>query len=219
MRIAVLFFISFLLAQNMEAQDWGIHLHVNELYPIANSEQGYYPILWFSSAESSSVLVGGFGIGISRKISIKEKLPLKLQLNVARSRYYDSATVLTDANGAALGAFLGVNTNYHASLLGMPTWTLTKKEKLKLGVGLGLRYIFSSKTDFGETFINGDLRELKINKLSEAPFVLFLPIELSYSLNQFTFGIRGELGLTKSTKLANLNDRNFLLVSELTYSF
>jgi hypothetical protein len=208
----VLFLLCFL---HMEAQQWSIHINGNETYPIANDQLGQYPILWYSSKEGRGVLVGGFGLGVSFTTPLKEKLNIKYQLNGQRSRFYDEPTVFSDFNGVPIGGIIGINTYLNVSALAIPMFKLIPEKNINLGAGLGVRGVFWSRTDYGVASVNGIETELKLRNKSLAPVVAFLPVELSWASGRFSVATRGELSITKTSRLSAKNDRSFIVFAEL----
>lgn len=199
------------------AQSWSIRLNGNETYPIGNELLGQYPILWYSSTEGRGVLVGGFGLGVAHTRPFKDQFEIKYQLNAQRSRFYDEPSIFTDFNGAPVGGVIGVNTNLNVSVLAMPMLPLSKANNIDLGLGLGLRGVFWSQTDYGKGVVNGVETDLKLKNRSLAPLVLLLPVEISWSAGRLTAAIRGELSVTKTTRISSKNDRSFIVFTELGY--
>jgi len=201
----------------MEAQEWSIHLNGNETYPIANDQLGQYPILWYSSTQGRGILVGGFGLGVSYSKTLNEKVNIKYQLNGQRSRFYDEPTIFTDFNGAPLGGIIGVNTNLNLSALVLSTLQLIPDRNINLGMGLGVRGVLFSRTDYGKAIVNGAEAALKLKNKSFAPVVALLPVELSWTPGRFSVAARGELSITKTSRLSPKNDRSFVVFAELGY--
>ena len=168
-KILPLLLIGFtIFTQKAVSQNFAFHLNGNTTFIANNDLKGQYPILWYSPDDDRGILVGGFGVGVSYHHLWKEKNLLKVQLNAQRSRFYDTPTIFLDENGNPLGAFIGINTNLNASLFGMPVFSIAENKKWQVGAGLGLRGTFYSKTDYGETFVNGKktiVRLLKCRKL------------------------------------------------------
>lgn len=216
------YFLLVCLLHNFSAttQNWRVHLNANETYPLFAENKGYYPILWYSSDDDRGVLVGGFGVGVAHHRSLVDDLSLKTQLNFQRSRFYDEPTIFSDFNGELLGGIIGVNTNYNATFFAMPYFPFSKNGKWLIGTGFGLQGTFSSKTDYGEAIVNGEKKSLNLKNQSLTPVVLFLPVEVTkYFGERFSVAIRGELGLTRVSRLdAYKDERNFMLVVEAGYT-
>ena len=200
-RVFVMMIIIWFFASPILGQSWQIHINGNETYHIGNKTLGYYPILWYSSDDDRGVLVGGFGLGLSYAKPLNEKIDVKYQFNVQRSRFYDSPIILRDYNGALIGGILGVNTNYNISGFVLPHIVVLNKVNLKVGLGLGFRYYLHSKSDFGKAFVNGGLTSLNINNNSRNPFLLTIPLEISNNIKRWIFAIRTEASVNSSSRL------------------
>ncbi|MEO1259621.1 MAG: hypothetical protein AAFZ15_12530 [Bacteroidota bacterium] len=216
----ILTFLLFLLFQfNVTAQTWAFHINGNTAYPVNNDLKSAYPILWYSSEDDRGVLVGGFGAGVSHTRPLKGNIKLKIQLNGQRSRFYDMPSIFYDVNGAPIGAIIGINTNLNTSLFGMPVFSLSENQKWRFGAGLGLRGTFTSKSDYGETFVQGQKTSLKLKNKSLAPVHLFLPLELTkYFGEHFFASTRVEAAITKVSKLPNYKkERSAFVFAEIGY--
>ena len=215
----LLFVLFFLFQKNTVAQSWAFHLNGNTTYPINNELKGQYPILWYSPDDDRGILAGGFGAGVSYLRPLFEKINLKIQLNGQRSRFYDIPTIFLDENGNPIGAFIGINTNLNASMLGMTIFPLTENQQWRLGAGLGLRGTITSKSDYGEAFVQGQKTSLKLDNKSLVPIHLFLPLELSKYFGDHLFvTTRVEAAITKVSRLRNYkNERSVFLFVEVGY--
>lgn len=193
-------------------QSWQIHINGNETYHAGNETLGYYPIFWYSSDDDRGVLVGGFGLGGSYSKQLSEKFDIRYQLNFQRSRYYDSPIIYRDEVGSLIGAVMGINTNYNISGFALPQIFLFKKIKLKAGIGLGFRAFVYSKSDYGETYIQGDLSSLKLKNNSRTPFLITIPIELNQTIKRWTLAIRAEGSVNSSSLLDLYNNEHSVMI-------
>lgn len=201
------------------SQKWSIHFNGNETYPINNEALGYYPILWYSSADDRGVLVGGFGAGASYTKLLDLKVDqVKYQFNVQRARFYDWPFVFRDVNGALLGAYIGVNTNVNVSAFALPQFKINKKRPLYLGAGFGFRGVLYSKTNYGTAYVNGQETTLKLKNTSMSRFVLFFPVEMSWQKGRWNLATRGELSINSTSRLsANSKERSVVVFGEIGY--
>lgn len=218
MNIKKFFFIIAIVVFSIpiSGQSWRIHLNGNETYAIGNELLGYYPILYYSSAEGRGLLVGGFGLGVSYSQSLKEKFDIRYQINIFRSRFYDEPVAFHDQNGIIIGKYFGINTNYNFSGFILPQIDINKKHKLKLGLGLGFRTIVYNKSNYGYGgVVDGGIN---IKNKSINPYLLTIPFELNRTGNKWSFAIRAE-GTINSTSLleARKNERAVLLFIEIGY--
>lgn len=184
------------------AQEWGLHLSLNESYPINAPGKGQYPMLWYSKAEGRGVLLGGFGGGVSWQRDLKAGWLLKTQANAFRSRHYDEPIIFVDEQGQSLGATLGITTNVNANLLGMVQ--AAPLGWLQAGLGLGVQGQVWSRSNYGgEGFIFGEQQDLKFRNRSLAPVMLVLPAEATFRLGQrWSVTARAEIGLTPASKVS-----------------
>ena len=219
MKILFPLFLFLFIGDTTTAQTWAVHLNTNETYPLFNDLKGQYPILWYSSDDDRGVLVGGFGAGVSYQKPWKKNRQLKFQVNTQRSRFYDLPTIFLDENGNPLGAFIGVNTNWNASGLGMAIFPITKNQQWLFGIGLGVRGTFISKSDYGEAFVNGQKTSLKLKNKSLSPAAVLLPLEFTKFLGErFSVSTRLELALTKVSRLsAYSKERSMVFFLEIGY--
>ncbi len=219
--IPFLFLSLLILGNKTSAQSWGVHLNGNSTFPISNDRKGQYPILWYDSDQDPSILVGGFGAGVSYQRPWRGNTQLKFQLNAQRSRFYDEPTIFWDANGQPILGVIGINNNLNASVLSLVLLPITENQKWLLGVGLGLRGTFFSKTDYGEAFVDGEKASLKLKNKSLAPVVAILPIELTkYFGERFSVTTRAETALSGTSRLsANKKERTMVVLVEVGYRF
>lgn len=215
-RNILFFFILLSSYHRVTAQEWRIHLNGNETYPFGNELQGYFPILWYSSAEGRGILVGGFGGGISYTTREQSRYNLRYQLNVQRSRFYEQPIVVRDENGIPIIGSIGINTNLNAAALAIPQFVFNKH--LKAGLGLGLRYVARSTVNFGEYELAGKKEKLRVTNHSMAPWVGFIPLEITASIGRVSMAARAEPALTNVSRLdAYHGDRSTVLFIELGY--
>ncbi len=201
------------------AQEWGIHINLNELYPLANSQKGYYPALWYSSAEGRGVLLGGFGAGMSWEQPWKRKSHIRGQFLIGRTRYYDMPVVFTDESGALLGGVIGIATHMQASLLGMASYDLFSW--MRIGSGVGLQSTLLGWTDYGEVILNGKKVSLHYRERTRRPLTLTLPFELSVSLGRhWQLRERLEWSITPVSRQAGQRKERYLINQvEVSYAF
>ena len=190
----------------LQAQDLRLHVNANEVYTFGNNELGYYPILWYSS-NTEKVLVGGFGLGISSSKSLSENFSLRAQINLQRSRFYDSPVPFNDANGQAIGAFFGVNTNYSANLFGLPILHFGSTRNWGLAIGLGARIMISTRSNYGVAAINGEITDLKFKRRAHAPISVFVPFRFQYASGRWLFETGIDLDITDSNRLNGVTER------------
>ena len=201
---------------HLDAQVWELHINVNEIYPTQNKELGYYPILWYSSL-TEDVLVGGFGAGISMSKILKPRVELLSHLNVQRSRFRDNPVIFQDPNGSRLGNFSGINTSYSANFFMLPNLKITKGERLAFGLGLGVRAVLSSKTNYGEAVINGETRSLNYSRRSAARLIGYLPLRIRYDLGAILLETGFDYDISNASRLDGVKERYFTLQSGIAF--
>lgn len=215
--VCVFIFLSLSTVSFTQTSSWALHLNVNEVYPTKNSDLTFYPVLWHD-AGNSNILVGGFGAGVSLEQPLSEKFSLITQLNLQRSRFRDNPTILTDENGSRLGAISGINTSYSANLFTIPYLNPLDGDKLSLGIGVGLRALLSSITSYGESFVNGNLTELKFNRRAAAPVIVYLPLRVSYKLNRLQFIVGFDYDISNASRLPGVKEKYLTLQSGISYT-
>lgn len=202
-----------------EGQNWGVTLHMNELYPLGNELKGYYPALWYSSTEGRGILLGGFGAGAFWETPLDRLVRLRIQAVISRTRYYDTPTIFSDANGQLLGAYIGTATQLNTTLLGLIETDLLSWMHLASGVGFtGTPW---AVTNYGDALVNGRKTSLLLRDRSRKPIVFILPVEVSFSLGSH-FRIRGriEWGITPVSRRADQRNERFVVnYLEASYTF
>jgi len=206
------------LTASAYAQEFGLHFNINEAYSLSNSELGHYPVLWYSS-NSKKVLLGGFGLGLSYEKSLQKKFDLFTQLNIQRSRFRDKPTRFLDENGQSLGNSNGINTSYTANLFVIPTLKPGESEIVTLGIGLGLRYVLSSKTNYGEQFVFGELTDLNFDRRSTSPIIFYLPVRLRFKLSKIMLETGFDYDLSNASRLRDNKDKFLTLQTGVAYRF
>jgi hypothetical protein len=211
-------FLYILTAFSLEAQTWTVYLSGNEYYPLNVENKSQYPILWYTSKEDRGVLLGGFGAGVSYEKQYKPTFSLKYQVNLQRSLFYDEPYLPKDENGQILGAVIGINTHYNATALCIPRYHIGK---WTLGLGLGSRINVYAQVNYGKAFVNGQEEDLKLRSKAMSPFVLTLPLEVSFQpWLKWVVNCRAELGVTQSSRLATYaSERSLSTVLEVGYRF
>lgn len=198
-------------------KEFRLHLNVNQLYPSGNSDLGYYPILWYSSTASSKLLAGGFGIGLSYHNELNKQLFLRTRLNLQRSRFYDQPTHFNDLNSSALGAFFGVNTSYNINVQIMPNVKFGANQRWSFGLGAGTRVVLSSISDYGEAFVDGEVRELKFKRRSQAPIVAYTTTRLRFAIRKLEFSIGLDIDFTNSSTLDGQLEKYYIWQTGIAY--
>ena len=203
------FMLTFLCA--LPAQQWSVHLHLNEYYPLNSDGKGYYPMLWYSSKDDRGVLLGGFGGGVSWGKVLNDKWNLKVQANFGRSRYYAPPVFFVDENGQSLGFASGITNNLNVSALVVPRYRLSGR--VQLGMGLGAYTTPVSRSDYGSVIFFGEKRSLKFTDKSTQPFILTLPAEFVFQplASRFSLTWRVEPALTRVSRLPFATGERFLL--------
>lgn len=200
----------------LSAQRWAVHLNLNEYYPLFAEEKGYYPMLWYSGTEGRGLLLGGFGGGVSWTRPLKGGWSLKAQADLRRSRYYDEPVLFVDEAGQSLGAYIGVTTNLNLNAFCVPAYQMGKR--WRIGIGLGLQSTLLSTSDYGEIISFGEKKKLAFTNQSIQPFVVTLPLEITYLFGRFSLSYRVEAGLTKVSRLPYVSGERFVNgVIELGY--
>jgi hypothetical protein len=204
------------LCVKLQSQEWRLQLNGNETYPTGNELQGYHPILWYSSDDGRGIIVGGFGGGVSYTTAVHSRFNFRYQLNAQRSRFYEQPAVINDVNGLPVVGAIGINTNLNAALFVLPQFSFN--QHLKAGFGLGLRYTAYSRIYYGYYEEEGKKMKLKVPNESMAPFVAFVPVEITAIAGRFSLGVRAEPALTNVSRLsAYSGDRSTVLFVELGY--
>lgn len=217
-KILTIIFLYILAAFSLEAQTWTVYLSGNEYYPLNVENKSQYPILWYTSKEDRGVLLGGFGAGVSYERQYKPTFSLKYQVNLQRSLFYDEPYLARDENGQILGAVIGINTHYNVTTLCIPRYHIGK---WTLGLGLGGRINAYTQVDYGKAFVNGVEEDLILKSNTLSPFVLTLPLEVSFQpWLRWVVNCRAELGVTRSSRLsAYASERALSAVVEVGYLF
>ncbi len=183
--------------QNVDAQ-WAIHVGLNEYFPIASDYKTQFPALW---PVGGTVQLGGFGAGVSyRKNWMEGKRNWLFLAGVQRSRFYDDPIILLTENGEFnSGGLIGVNTHWSVAARAMPEFVFGK---FSVAPGLGLRWVFASKSNYGETFVQGLPTELNVANTSVSPLVVLLPVNLNWQFSpKFGFNLRGDFFLTNGSRV------------------
>ena len=219
MNKTIIFTIGILIGQiSLYGQNWKVHINTNEVFILGNKLKGQYPALWHK--KENGFMAGGFGVGVSTTQLFKEKYIIKYQVNVIRQRYFDEPYLNSDYSGAQLFGSLGINTNYNIITNATINNSLGLNDKWLFGIGLGLRTNILSHSDYGKVDINGIPTELTFPNLSTSKIVLNLPLEASYNFKKFTFSLRSELDITRSSTLKIFkSERFFVLNFEVGYLF
>ncbi len=201
------------------AQEWGVHINLNELYPMGNDQKSYYPALWYSSTEGRGVLLGGFGAGVSWEKPWKERIHLRGQILIGRTRHYDSPVIYANENGVVLGAVIGIATHLQSTILGMATYDLFPW--MRMGTGVGLQATLLGWTNYGESILNGKKTDLLFREQTRRPMAVVLPFELSFSLGgPWRVRERLEWSLTPISHQAGQENERFLINQvEVSYTF
>ncbi len=174
-------------------------------------------MIWYSSSEGRGLLLGGFGGGVSWSGPLKGDWSLKAQANLQRSRYYDEPVLFADEAGQSLGANTGVTTNLNLNAFCVPVYQAGKR--WRVGIGLGLQSTLLSKSDYGEVVSFGEKKKLAFTNQSIQPFVVTLPLEITYLFGRFSLSYRAEAGLTKVSWLPYASGERFVNgIIELGYS-
>ena len=214
---ALLGFLS--IGVRAEGQQWGVTLHLNELYPLGNELKGYYPALWYSSTEGRGILLGGFGAGAYWQAPVRNLGRLRVQGVISRTRYYDTPAIFADANGQLLGAYLGTATQLNTTLLGLLEVDLLSWMHVASGAGLfGTPW---AVTNYGDALVNGQKTSLLLRDRSRAPLVVILPLEISFSLGgRWRIRERVEWSITPVSRRADHPNERFLINHlEASYTF
>ncbi len=203
------FMLTFLCA--LPAQQWSVHLQLNEYYPLNSGGKGYYPMLWYSGEDDRGVLLGGFGGGVSWSKALNGNWNLKAQANFGRSRYYAPPVLFVDENGQSLGFGSGITTSLNISALVVPRYRLSGW--VQLGLGLGAYATPVSKSDYGSIIFFGEKRTLKYTDKSNQPLILTLPVEFVFQplSSRFSLTWRVEPALTRVSRLPFATGERFLL--------
>ncbi|MDZ4681141.1 MAG: hypothetical protein SH848_17775 [Saprospiraceae bacterium] len=217
-KFLTIIFLCTLAAPALKAQTWAVYLSGNEYYPLNSTNKTYYPILWYTSKDDRGVLLGGFGAGVSYEKQYKPTFSLKYQVNLQRSVFYDEPYFATDENGFIFGALIGINTHYNATTLCIPRYHMGK---WSVGLGLGSRITAYAQVDYGEALVNGEKEDLLLKSKALAPFVLTLPLEVSFQpWLHWVVNCRAELGVTPASRLSAYDsERGLSAVLEVGYRF
>ncbi len=217
-KILTIIILCSVVAFSLEAQTWAVYLSGNEYYPLNSKNKSQYPILWYTSKDDRGVLLGGFGAGVSYENQYKPTFSLKYQVNLQRSVFYDEPYFARDENGFIFGAGIGLNIHYNATTLCIPRYHLGK---WTLGLGLGGRINAYTQVDYGKAFVNGVEEDLILKSNTLAPFVLTLPLEVSFQpWLRWVVNCRAELGVTRSSRLSAYDsERGLSAVVEVGYRF
>lgn len=204
--------------QSLKAQTWSVYLSGNEYYPLNSKNKSYYPILWYTSEADRGVLLGGFGVGVSYERRYKPTFSMKYQVNLQRSIFYDEPYFPTDENGFIFGAGIGLNTHYNATTLCIPRYHFGK---WAVGLGLGGRINAYTQVDYGTAFVQGVEKDLILKSNALAPFVLTLPLEVSFQpWLHWVVNCRAEVGVTRASRLSAYDsERGLSAVIEVGYRF
>jgi len=154
----------------------------------------------YSKATSPKLLLGGFGAGIAAIKPVTTKVNLKGQATIFRQSYWNESVVIYDENRNPLTDFISNSVDYAIGLNAMEQYALS--ERFYLGAGLGGQLLLASFTRLPELQYPGveDAgSNLALNRYYK-PFMLTLPVELSYKREHWLFAVRYEQALFNRLK-------------------
>lgn len=172
----------------------------NLLYPIGNSGQGVYPILFYDKKSDPKLLIGGLGIGFSTFVNASEesKISLKAQTNFSRHVYWDEPAYFRDVNNSSLGDYQPSSADYSLGLTGTAQYKLSSY--FYLGIGVGTQILLKSISKAPEFQISTDPKVSYLSNNYYKVLMLVLPFEISYRNEKWLFNIRYEQALLNRYK-------------------
>ncbi|MEO1452093.1 MAG: hypothetical protein AAFV07_21355 [Bacteroidota bacterium] len=205
---------------NTEAQTWRIHVNGNEIYPLNDQELGYFPILLYDNKYAKNIVVGGFGLGISYTIPLKQQLDFKGQVNIQRSRFYDRPVALINPLGEPIGGSIGINTQLNALAMGLAIWAPGQQERWKTGAGLGLRSNLWAGVNYGTFELGGDEEIKVIRDRTQSRLILLLPVEVQVALRpRWTLAGRAEYAITPTSRFPTYRQQRMVHATvEVSYT-
>jgi len=220
MKHFIILLISLISMLGLHGQSVHLHVGANTFVPLGNDVRRPYPALGYDSDQDPSFLLGGFGAGVSYFTPLLDQVALNVQVDVNRTRYYDGGLVLLDNTGNLVGALLGITTRLQADALAMSFVAFDSGKHFWIGTGLGARGVFSTRTRYSglSNLLSGEENDRRYANNYSAPLVVVLPLALRTQWGRFSFGIRGEWGLTNMSRLSfEAGQRDFMLTGELGF--
>ena len=202
--------MSLFITIKISAQVVHLHLNVNEAMPINSQLNGIHKY-WYN--DSTGIKMGGVGLGFSLDEVFFGKHNIKFQGNILTNKFYDESILFTDFQRNRLTEKIGETTNINFTFHTVIYTGLKKQKGFLYGIGAGLRYHISSKSDYGESNIIGKDVSFNFDNESTKTLVLMVPIEIRYSINRLNLALRTEIDVTRTSHLEKLKKERFITLN------
>ncbi|HMR88870.1 MAG TPA: hypothetical protein PKD51_11990 [Saprospiraceae bacterium] len=210
MKLFFYLLMSLFVTTEISAQVVHLHLNINEAMPINSPSKGIHRY-WYN--DSTGINLGGVGLGISLDEVFNNKYSVKYQANFSTNKFYDESIQFTDIQGNKLTEKIGETTNLNFTFHSIVYSGLKKEKGFLFGIGAGLKYHISSKSDYGDSNIFGLDVSFNFDNESTKILVLMVPLEIRYYTQRLNFALRTEIDVTKTSHLESLKKERFITLN------